>query len=289
MIATTTLFGLDTDIAVSVTAPEQLDRAASHIAALADRLDDTVNRARRSAEITALDLAAGQPVMVSSLLDQLIIEALYLDDLTDGATRAVRRSDTPDYHHLPGVTFTAPHGAMTTATSSPIPLWHRVRIGRGTLTVPSEVRLELLTTARAFLADQTSVMLAEQLDCGVLIRVGNLAATAGTCPDGGWDCSDLGAETPLETGMAIAQVRPADYRSLPVAPDDVRPQTLLARVTVIAESAALAQAASFRSHAEPSTAARWLTAQGLTGHIEGADHDVVRVSRPPTPGHALAA
>lgn len=289
MVATTTLFGLDTDIAVSVTAPEQLDPAASHIAALADRLDDTVNRTRPCAEIIALDLAAGRPVMVSSLLDQLIIEALYFDDLTNGATRAVRRAGAADHRYVPGVTFSATPDAMTMTASSSIPMWHQVQIGRGTVTVPSEVRLELLAAARAFLADQSSMMLAEQLDCGVLIQVGNLAATAGTCPDGGWDCSDLGAEMPLESDTAIARVRPADYRGLPVAPDDVRPQTFLGCVTVIAESAALAQSAGFRSHAEPSTAARWLTAQGLTGQLEGTEHDVVRVSRHRTTGHALAA
>lgn len=290
MIATTTLFGLDTDIAVSVTAPELLEQATAHVAALAHRLDATANRARPSTEVTALDLAGGQPVMVSSLLDQLIIEALYFDDLTDGATRAVRRSDIPDYRYLPGVTFSATHAGMTTAASSPIPVWHRVQIGRGTVTVPTEVRLELLATARAFLADQASVQIAEQLDCGVLIRVGNLAATAGACPDGGWTCDDLGAETPLGSGMAIAQIRPEHVRGLPIAPDDVRPQTFLDCVTVIAESAALAQAAGFRSHAETETAVRWLGAQGLSARIDGGnDHDVVRVGRTPSTGHALAA
>lgn len=289
MIATTTLFGLDTDIAVSVTAPEHLDRAAAHVAKLAHRLDETVNRTRPATEITALDLAGGQPVMVSSLLDQLIIEALYFDDLTDGATRAVRRSGTPDYRYLPGVTFAATHDAMPTAANSSIPVWHQVQIGRGTVTVPSEVRLELLATARAFLADQVSVALSEQLDCGVLIRVGNLAATAGECPTDRWQCDDLGAEAPLGSGMAIARIRPADYRHLPMATDEVRPQSLIAGVTVVADSAALAQAAGFRAHAEPTTAAAWLGAQGLTARIEGPDHDVIRVGRAPATQHALAA
>ncbi|WP_207842766.1 FAD:protein FMN transferase [Williamsia soli] len=289
MIATAALFGLDTDIAVSVTAPEHTDRATAHVAALAERLDRTVNRARPTAELFALDLAEGQPVMVSSLLDQLIIEALFFDDLTDGATRAVRRSDTPDYRYLPGVTFSASATGMTSAVSSPIPVWHRVQIGRGTVTVPSEVRLELLATARALLADQASAHLAEQLGCGVLVRVGNLAATAGAVPAGGWDCEALGVEYPLGAGQAIARVTAADYRTLPVAPGDARPQSFLECVSVVAESAAQAQSAGLRSHADPAAAARWLAAQGVTARIDTADSGVVRVGRVPATGHALAA
>ncbi|ORM30178.1 FAD:protein FMN transferase [Williamsia sp. 1135] len=289
MIATAALFGLDTDIAVSVTASEHHDRAVDHVSALAERLDRTVNRARPSAEVFALDLAEGQPVMVSSLLDQLIIEALFFDDLTDGATRAVRRSDTPDYRYLPGVTFSASAAGMTSAVSSPIPVWHRVQIGRGTVTVPNEVRLELLSTARALLADQASAHLAEQLGCGVMVRVGNLAATAGAAPTGGWDCGALGMEHPLGAGLAVAQVAAADYCSLPVAPDDLRPQSFLDCVSVVAESAALAQSAGLRSHVDPAGAARWLAAQGLTARIDTADSGAVRVGRVPATGHALAA
>lgn len=289
MIATATLFGLDTDIAVSVTAPEHRDRATAHVAALAERLDSTVNRARPTAELFALDLAEGQPVMVSSLLDQLIIEALYFDDVTDGATRAVRRSGSPDYRYLPGVTLSASPGGMTAVESSPIPVWHRVQIGRGTVTVPREVRLELLATARAVVADQASAHLAELLGCGVMIRVGNLAATAGEAPAGGWDCAALGVDHPLAAGMAVARVAAADFRDLPVAPDDARPQSFLVCATVVATSAALAQSAGLRAHAEPADAAGWLVAQGLSARIDGADHDVLRIGDTSTTGHALAA
>lgn len=289
MIATTALFGLDTDIAVSVTAPDHHGRAVDHVSALAERLDRTVNRARPSAEVFALDNAAGRPVMVSSLLDQLIIEALFFEDLTDGATRAVRRSGTPDYRYLPGLTFSVSSAGMTSAVSSPIPVWHRVQIGRGTVTVPNEVRLELLATARALLADQASTHLAELLGCGVLVRVGDLAATAGPAPADGWDCGALGMEHPLGAGLAVARVTAADYRSFPVAPDDVPPQSFLECVSVVAESAALAQAAGLRSHVDPAAAARWLAAQGLAALIDTSDSDVVRVGRVPATGHALAA
>lgn len=289
MIATTALFGLDTDIVVSVTAPDHHGRAVDHVSALAERLDRTVNRARPSAEVFALDHAAAQPVMVSSLLDQLIIEALFFEDLTDGATRAVRRSDAPDYRYLPGLTFSASSAGMTSAVSSPIPVWHRVQIGRGTVTVPNEVRLELLATARAVLADQASAHLAEHLGCGVMVRVGNLAATAGASPEGGWDCGFPGMDDLLPEGMAVARVTAADHRSLPVAPDDVPPQSFLECVSVVAESAALAQAAGLRSHVDPAAAAHWLAAQGLTARIDTSDSDVVQVGRVPATGHALAA
>jgi thiamine biosynthesis lipoprotein ApbE len=240
MIATASLFGLDTDIAVSVTESTSLARALRHTRTVAQRLDQTINRSCASAEITALDLADGSPVLVSSLLDQLIIEALFYDDLTDGATRAVRGP----------------------STGSPIPPWHRVRIGGAATTVPTGLRLELMDIGRAFLADRAAQELAQELGCGALVRVGAVAATAGPAPVGGWDISLGGAHTSLPKNRAAAVVV-ADEEDPGDGHKDERPHT----VTVVADSAAMAQAAALRAVVDPAGAASWLHTHAATAHL----------------------
>jgi thiamine biosynthesis lipoprotein ApbE len=266
MIATATLFGLDTDIAVSVTEPDALDRALRHTRTLTQRLDETINRACPSAEIVALDLADGQPVLVSSLLDQVIIEALFYDDLTDGATRAVRCA----------------------STDSPIPPWHRVRIGGAATAVPAGLRLELMATGRAFLADRATQMLAQELGCGVLVRVGDVAAAAGAAPPefrksdfvgttpadfvgttpadfvGTWHISIAGARAAVPANRAIARIGAAE-RALG---NQETPQPRFHGVTVIADSAGMAQAAAVRVHRDSSGAQAWLHAHALTAHLD---------------------
>lgn len=228
MIASATLFGLDTDIAVSVTDPNCLDRAVRHTRSLARRLDETINRGLGNAEIIALDLADGEPVMVSSLLDQVIIEALFYDDLTDGATHAV----------------------LGPATSSPVPPWHRVNIGGAATTIPADLRLDLMATGRAFLADHAAEVLARQLGCGVLIRVGAVAATAGEAPsaglgtDGRWIVDINDVHIPVCAGEAAARVGDRG--------DAAR------QVTIVAGSAAMAYAAGLYVLRAPADPSPWL-------------------------------
>jgi thiamine biosynthesis lipoprotein ApbE len=228
MIASATLFGLDTDIAVSVTDPNCLDRAVRHTRSLARRLDETINRGFANAEIIALDLADGEPVMVSSLLDQVIIEALFYDDLTDGATQAV----------------------LGPATGSPVPPWHRVNIGGAATTVPAGLRLDLMATGRAFLADHAAEVLARELGCGVLIRVGAVAATAGEAPSGGpgtdepWTVDIDGVRIPLCAGQATARV--GDRRGA------------AGQMTIVAGSAAMAHAAGLYVLRAPADPSPWL-------------------------------
>lgn len=155
MTATATIQALATDIIVSVDDPRFLGVATEHTQAVAARLEAAVNRECPNAEIIALDRSDGRPVAVSSLLEQLIIESLYRADLTDDADAVVRGP----------------------ATDSPVPAWHRVQLGWGTVTVPAGLRLELMSTARAFLVDRTTALLREKLDCGVNIQVGPTAGS----------------------------------------------------------------------------------------------------------------
>jgi hypothetical protein len=261
MIATAPLFGLDTDIAVSVTEPTRLAHALRHTRTVAQRLDETINRLVPSAEIIALDLADGSPVMVSSLLDQLIIEALFFDDLTDGATRAVRGP----------------------STDSPIPPWHRVRIGGAATTIPTGLRLELMDVGRAFLADRAAQDLAQELGCGALVRVGAVAATVGPAPAGGWDISLGGAPTSLPANRAVAVVVAGERDS-----GEGHQVEGSRSVTVVADNAAMAHAAALRAVRDPAGAASWLHAHAATAHVSDDRGDRAGGQQMPI-GHSVAA
>jgi FAD:protein FMN transferase len=242
MTATATIAGLATDIVVSVDDPALLDLAVEHIRAVSARLDATVNRDCESAEIEAVDLADGQPVLVSSLLDQLIIEALYFADLTDDASGVTRGRES----------------------ESPIPAWHRVQLGRGTVTVPSDIRLELMPTARAFLTDRACRLLTDTLGCGVTVQAGPVT----TSPGG-----------------AVARVTSADLRSTV----DPTVTTTFNCVSVVADTADLAFTAAMFAHRHPDIAPEWLREHVRGARLDGPRHAITTVGAWPTSDHVSAA
>ncbi|KQS00293.1 hypothetical protein ASG12_05035 [Williamsia sp. Leaf354] len=267
MIATTSLTGLDTDITVSVTEPATLESARREVARHAENIDLTVNRRRASAEIHAVDLAAGTPVMVSVVFEQILTDALFHADLTGGATQAVRRSSVPDYRHLPHLRFTTDGPLpVVVRTVSPIPAWHRPRLGDGCVTVPADVRIELLTAGRAFLADMSAHLVAERLGCGVMVAVGGVVASAGHPPLGGWHVASapVVGELELPQGHAMATVSAADIAALPRGPFDPQPISGLMSATVVADDAGTAQAAATLMHTDPTRARAWILEEQMS-------------------------
>jgi len=295
MIATAALSGLDTEISVSVTEPAALPNALREVARHAEQIDLTVNRKRASAEIHAIDLAGGSPVMVGVLLEQILTEALYFADLTDGATRSVRRSAIPDYRFLPHLQFTVDGPRpMTVRIMTPVPEWHRPRLGEGRVVVPTDVRLELLTTARAFLADRAAQRVATRLGCGAMVtvgdtRAGNVTATAGHPPLGGWQVRVGDDVIELEPGHALATVTRSDIDALPRSPFDPRPAPEFGTVTTIAEEAGSAHAAAMMTYAHPDRAPHWLIGVGVAARTVGTTGQAHEIGHWPSQQHAHAA
>jgi thiamine biosynthesis lipoprotein len=265
MIATAQLTGLGTDIAVSVTEPASLDSAAREVVRHAHNIALTVDRADPGAEIHAVDAAAGTPVLVSVVLEQIVTRALHFSDITDGATQAVRRSCIPDDRFLTRMRFSSDGPGPILVTTDPvIPVWHRPRLGGGLLEVPVDVRLELMTTGRAFLADHAAHRIADRLQCGVLVSVGGVTATAGHPPLGGWTVDDgAGRSVEIPDGWAQALVSAADLVRLPRGPFEPRPHTDLDAVCVVAADAATAHAAAVLTHVDPTRAQAWAEAEDM--------------------------
>ncbi|MGZ8178395.1 FAD:protein FMN transferase [Williamsia sp. SKLECPSW1] len=262
MIATAQLTGLGTDIAVSVTEPASLDSAAREVARHAHNVALTVDRSDAGAEIHAVDAATGTPVLISAVLEQIVTRALYFADITDGATQAVRRSSIPDDRFLTRMRFTTDTAApVVITTDDAVPVWHRPRLGSGILEVPIDVRLELMATGRAFFADHAAHRVADRLQCGVMVTVGSLAATAGHPPLGGWRVDDRTPEIP--DGWARAVVSADELAHLPRGPFESRPHSDLASVCVVARDAATAQAAAILTHVDPDRARAWAEAEDM--------------------------
>lgn len=265
MIATATLTGLGTDIAVSVTEPAALDSATREVARHAHNVALTVDRADPGAEIHVVDAAAGTPVLVSAVLEQITTRALHFADITDGATQSVRRSSIPDDRFLTRLRFTSDGAAPIVVTTDPVvPVWHRPRLGGGILEVPVDVRLELVSTGRAFLADHAARRVADRLQCGVMVTVGSVSSTAGHPPLGGW-VLDIGVRTQTEIadGWACAVVTAADIARLPRGPFEPRPHGDLSVVQVVAADAGTAQAAAILTHVDPVRAHAWAEAEDM--------------------------
>ncbi len=295
MIATAALSGLGTRISVSVTEPAALPNALREVTRYADHVDLTVNRDRASAEIHAIDLAGGSPAMVGVLLEQILTEALYFADVTDGATRSVRRSAVPDYRFLPHLQFTVDGPRpMTVQTMTPVPEWHRPRLGEGRVVVPTDVRLELLGTARAFLADRAAQRVATRFECGAMVTVGDantgsVTATAGHPPLGGWHVPVGNDFVELEPGHALATVTRTDIDALPRSPFDPRPAPEFDTVTTIADEAGSAYAAALMTYAHPDRAPHWLIGVGVAARTVDTAGRVHEIGHWPSQPHAHAA
>ncbi|MEH3154127.1 MAG: FAD:protein FMN transferase [Gordonia paraffinivorans] len=265
MIATAHLTGLGTDIAVSVTEPAALDSAAREVARHAHNVALTVDRTDPSSEIHAIDAAAGTPVLVSAVLEQIATRALHFADITDGATQSVRRSSIPDDRFLTRLRFTDDGTAPIVVTTDPVvPVWHRPRLGAGILQVPVDVRLELVATGRAFLADHAAHRVADRLQCGVMVTVGSVSATAGHPPLGGWVLGPgTASPTEIADGWACATVTAADVARLPRGPFEPRPHSDLVVARVVAADAGTAQAAAILAHVDPVRAQAWAEAEDM--------------------------
>lgn len=265
MIATAHLTGLGTDIAVSVTEPASLDSAARELARHAHNVALTVDRTDPGSEIHAIDAAAGTPVLVSAVLEQIVTRALHFADITDGATESVRRSCVPDDRFLTRMRFRAEGSApIVVTTDQVVPVWHRPRLGAGILEVPVDVRLELMSTGRAFLAEHAAHRIADRLQCGVMVTVGSVSATVGHPPLGGWvlDAGTASA-TEIPHGWACAVVSAADVVDLPRGPFEPRPHSELGVVRVVAGDAGTAYAAAVLGHVDPARAQAWAEAEDM--------------------------
>ncbi|MEU4164303.1 FAD:protein FMN transferase [Actinoplanes sp. NPDC026670] len=193
-----------------VTDPAQRDRAAGLLRAELAAVDAACSRFRPDSEIRDVCRGGGRPIVVSSLLAELVGAALDAARQTGGAVDPTIGAALCALGYDRDFAQLAGRVVGTGVRVFPAPDWRSVRLVGRELTVPHGVLLDLGATAKAVAADRAAARIAELLGTGVLVALGGDIATAGPAPDGGWQVlvqdrpGDPACTIRLPAGAALA-------------------------------------------------------------------------------------
>jgi FAD:protein FMN transferase len=295
---------LGTHCEILCTAPVS-DAAAAlaqvHLAAL----DKACSRFRPDSEAMVLaDASAERPgyAMPSPLFLDYLAAALEVARLTDGLVdptvgAALVASGYDD--DIAAVRARASFEAQV----APIPGWQSVRVHKvGLVGTPQGCLLDFGSSAKAHAADRIAADLAASLPGGFLVNLGGDMAVSGDLPEGGWpvaitDAAGADLQVVATHGQAIT-TSSSRHRTW-TAPDGVRhhiidPRTggtaeaVWAQVSVCADTALLANAASTAAIILGDDAPAWLAARGISARLD-ADGDTVFVGGWPRPDEVAPA
>ncbi|KOS55846.1 FAD:protein FMN transferase [Rhodococcus rhodochrous] len=256
-------------VAVAVTEYAALVEAETRVRAAIAESEAACNPQRGDAEIHEVNLAQGIPVQVSPRLSALLRSALWAARMTDGTVSPLAADDA-------GIDEDA------TPPIHPLPDYSDIHLDGETVLAPFGVNLDITETARADTADQAAATVARSLECGVLVRMGDVTATAGHSPAGGWQVSVPGAGTvELPAGSAMATRMRNESDEEQNSENDVSGRWV--QVTVIAEDALWADAAAAAALLRGAPAVRWLEQYDLAARLVdggGRVHTTRRWSRP---------
>lgn len=236
------------DIEVRVTEWAALAEAADIVGAALSQVRSVCDLGRGDAEIHAVNQAQGIPVRISDELGGLIHAALWAARMTGGAVSPVSNE------------------AGDAAQGQASPCFDDVRLAGDTVFAPFGAFLDVTDSAKAVIAHRAARRAADTLECGVLVRIGDVLATWGHCPIGGWQvetgaaASGRGAPVEVRAGGALASAwGPAPHPDLPDAGLDC--------VTVIADDGLWAYAAAVAAVGRGVAALRWLGENDLAARV----------------------
>ena len=182
-------------------------RLAEHV--LAD-VDLACSRFRPDSELTRLNEAGGEPMMISATFADLLSAALRAARLTGGDV------DPTCGQALAGLSYDRDFAELRAGGATPlrlagpagaVPGWRRVRLDNGARRVRLEhgAQLDLGATAKAWAADTCAEQIARRTGCGVLVSLGGDVAVAGTPPPEGWQIrvADDHAAPPDAPGQTV--------------------------------------------------------------------------------------
>jgi len=214
-------------------------------------LDAACSTGRPDSELAVL--AKGSPQPVSPLLAGAVASALRTAEFIGaGLTRHERRLSP----------FVPADGRQAVVLDAV----------RGLLTVPEEVELDVVSSAKAWLADRIADFCSVELGISCLVNLGGDIAVRGAVPAGGWQVEiDDGPPGPLGRpvipmtwpgGLATSSATLGSWRT----------------VTVAARSCERAHAASAAAVAMDDGAPRWLTQRELPARLTHAGGVVVQTN-----------
>ncbi|WP_072689697.1 FAD:protein FMN transferase [Rhodococcus marinonascens] len=239
-------------VEVDVTEAAALSEAAALIAGVIDEAESVCDIHRGDAEIHAVNLSQGAPVKVSRRMSALLRSALWVARMTDGAVNPIS-SESADDDLVP--------------TVHPTPSFLDIQIDDDVVFAPWGASFEITGTAKADTVDRAAELVARELECGAAVRIGDVIATAGHCPAGGWQISVPGdGEIELVNGMAMATAF-ALAATEPPAVTESRTATEWEAVTVIADDALWAYAVGVAALAREIGAIRWIEQHELRARL----------------------
>lgn len=241
------------EIEVRVTEWAALAEATEIVRAALAQVRAACDLGRGDAEIHGVNQAQGTPVRVGHQLGSLIRAALWAARMTDGAVSPLSREASGAACVTPGAEHTEPGFAD-------------VRVDGDTVFAPFGAFLDITGTAKATTAHRAARRAADTLECGVLVRIGEVAATWGHCPIGGWQVA-AGSVVPgrspnveVRSGSALASVRAP-------SPGAAEVDSGLECVTVVADDALWAYAAATAAVGQGVAALRWLGENDLAARV----------------------
>jgi thiamine biosynthesis lipoprotein len=190
-------------------------------------------------------------------------------------------------------------GPPLLVTARTVPGWREIHLEGRLLTMPAGIQLDLGATAKAWAADRSAARISARFGCGALVSLGGDIAVAGPVPAGGWrirvqDVTGSPEDPPagpyaliaihaggLATSSTAARrwQRGGDVLHHILDPRTGRPAEAVWRtVSVAADSAADANAASTASVIRGRQALGWLAKLGLPARLVDATGVVFTVA-----------
>ena len=162
--------------------PRARDAAVAQVKRTVTAFDRCCSSFRDDSELASLNAAAGEPVVVSSLLLTAVREAVRAGRETDGmvdptvGNALIAHAVNPQLRPgaRPRIERVAGYRAVTIDEAA------------STILLPRGVCLDLGATAKALAADMAAAAGAGAAGCGVLVALCGDVATSGEPPTGGW-------------------------------------------------------------------------------------------------------
>jgi FAD:protein FMN transferase len=186
--ATRSFRAIGTTATVVVTDPDVADRSVALLREEVDAIDMACSRFRADSELEYLHRHSGRTVEVSPLLFDAIEVAVDVARRTHGAVDPTVGNALSTLGYDRDFDLIGELPAFQRNVLGPVVGYGHIHIERKTRSVriPRGVRLDLGSSAKAYLADRTVTRIATAVECGVLVCVGGDVAVSGPPPRGGW-------------------------------------------------------------------------------------------------------
>jgi FAD:protein FMN transferase len=178
---------IGTTATVVVRQQSRADEAGRILATEIEAIDMACSRFRPDSELAHLHANAGHTITISSLLFDALDIAYSVAERTRGAVdptvgRAIEALGYDrDFDRIESRPLEPTH-------IGPVPGFRHLHLDyqHRTARIPKGVRLDLGSSAKAFLADRAAAHVADLLGSGALVSIGGDVAVAGEAPEGGW-------------------------------------------------------------------------------------------------------